>query len=249
MLVLLPPSETKARRRRGSSLDLGRLSFPELTQARERVAQGLVSTSAWPDALQRLTVPEGVAHQVAANRDLTTTSTLPAAQLYRGVLYDALGLESLDASARRRATRWIVVVSALYGAVRLGDRLAPYRLPVCADLDGLGGLEAYWRQHLGPVLTAAAGRGVVVDCRSSSYHALWRPGPEVAPRWVAVRVPGASHGAKRTRGLVVRHLCQAGTDIRDVPALAEVVSGAFETTLREPERPGRPWVLDVQPPA
>ena len=67
------------------------------------------------------------------------------------------------------------------------------------------------------MLAEAAGRGVVVDCRSSSYAAAWRPGPEVAARTVAVRVlreqDGArsvvSHMAKHTRGLVARALLQA----------------------------------------
>ena len=98
------------------------------------------------------------------------------------------------------------------------------------------------------MLPEAAGRGVVVDCRSSTYAAAWRPGADLAERWVQVRVPGATHMAKHTRGLVARHLCVAGVAPRSVPALADVVAGAFGVELHEPARPGAPWVLDVTAP-
>jgi hypothetical protein len=47
---------------------------------------------------------------------------------------------------------------------------------------------------------------------------------------------------------VARHLCRAGVAARSVPALADVVAGAFSTDLHEPVRPGTPWVLDVAAP-
>ncbi|HXR67649.1 MAG TPA: hypothetical protein VN712_03355, partial [Dermatophilaceae bacterium] len=60
-----------------------------------------------------------------------------------------------------------------------------------------------------------------------------------------IRVPGDTHMAKRTRGLVARHLCESGVDARTARALQDVVADRFETTLRKPVRPGRPWVLDT----
>lgn len=249
MLILLPPSEGKADRGAGRPLDLERLSFPELIEAREATVDALVRTSAEPDAVRRLTAPNGAAAEVARNVDLRALRTLPAERLYTGVLYDAFDLAGLDPDARRRARRWVVVTSALFGAVRLGDRVPPYRLPICASLNGMGGLEAHWRAVLGPVLTGAAGRGLVVDGRSSSYTPVWRPTAELARRWVQIRVPGASHSAKHTRGLVARHLCVHGSTARTVPALAEEVATGFEVELHEPVRPGHPWILDVHPPA
>ena len=245
MLILLPPSEGKEQRGRGRPLDLGRLSFPELTAPRARVLGALRSTSARPDAVARLTAPPGTAAEVARNAEILGLPTMPAERLYTGVLYDALDLASLDGEALRRARRWLVVTSALFGALRLGDRVPTYRLPICAHLDGIDGLEAFWRPVLAPVLTAAAGRGLVVDCRSSSYVATWRPAAELADRWVQVRVPSASHFAKHTRGLLTRQLCLAGSTASHVPALADELATSFEVNLHEPTRPGRPWVLDV----
>lgn len=248
MLILLPPSEGKAQRGRGRPVDLAHMSFPELADARDHVLEALSTTSARPDALARLTAPAGVAAEVARNVHIRDLGTLPAERLYTGVLYDALDVVSMDTAAKRRARRWIVVTSALFGAVRLADRLPPYRLPICARLDEIPGLEAYWRPHLAEPLAAAAGRGVIVDCRSGSYLPVWRPEPDLAEQWVQIRVPGASHYAKHTRGLVARHLCVVGSSATHVPALAEELAAGFDVNLREPARTGKPWTLDVQAP-
>jgi uncharacterized protein len=247
VLILLPPSESKANRRRGRPADPSTWSFPELGPARARVAAALTDVSRSPDAPALLGVSAGLLDEVARNLVLDTAPATPAAEVYTGVLYDALGLATLDTAARRRANRWLVVVSALHGAVRPGDRITAYRLSMGATLPGLGPLASLWRPELARVLPAVAGRGVVVDCRSAPYAAAWRPGADLAPRWLQVRVPGASHLAKHTRGLVSRHLCQAGVTPRSVPALADVVAGAFDVELHEPANARAPWVLDVVP--
>jgi uncharacterized protein len=247
VLILLPPSESKANRRRGRPADPSTWSFPALGPARARVAAALTDVSRSPDAPALLGVSAGLLDEVARNLVLDTAPATPAAEVYTGVLYDALGLATLDTAARRRANRWLVVVSALHGAVRPGDRITAYRLSMGATLPGLGPLASLWRPELARVLPAVAGRGVVVDCRSAPYAAAWRPGADLAPRWLQVRVPGASHLAKHTRGLVSRHLCQAGVTPRSVPALADVVAGAFDVELHEPANARAPWVLDVVP--
>ena len=48
VLILLPPSEGKNRPRRGRSLDLGTLSFPELTPLRTALVETVVRISAEP---------------------------------------------------------------------------------------------------------------------------------------------------------------------------------------------------------
>ena len=152
---------------------------------------------------------------------------------------------SLDTSARRRANRWIVVVSALFGAVRPTDPIVPYRLSMAVNLPGIGPLASAWKPELRTVLPQMVRRGVIVDCRSSTYAAAWTPEGALTERWVQIRVPGATHMAKHTRGLVARHLCEMGEDPRSVPALAEVVAASFDVSLHEPVRTGQPWVLDV----
>ena len=245
MLIVLPPSESKSNRHRGKPVDPSTWSFPELSDTRSTVAAHLQAVSESPTATADLGVSPGLAAEVARNLTLETAPATPAAEVYTGVLYDALDLESMDPSARRRANQWIVIVSALHGAVRLKDRITAYRLSMDVNLAGLGPVAAVWRPVLDDVLAPAAGREVVVDCRSSTYAAAWTPTGDVADRWVQIRVPGASHMAKHTRGLVARHLCVGGRRARTPQRLAAIVGEVFDVELSPPVRRGKPSILDV----
>jgi cytoplasmic iron level regulating protein YaaA (DUF328/UPF0246 family) len=255
VLVLLPPSESKAPPpRRGAPVVVERLSFPELTPQRLRVLEALATASGEPGATARLGFGASLAAVVARNTHLLDVPTVPVHRLYTGVLYDALCWESLDDAARRRGARRVVVVSALWGALRPADRVPPYRLSMGTDLPSLGPLAAGWRPVLGPVLEATAGaRGVVVDCRSAVYAAAWSPTGRLADRTAAVRVlrdgPGGrtvvSHMAKHTRGEVARHLLTTGADPRTVPELADHLAERWDVEVVTPTRPGRPWTLDL----
>ncbi len=258
MLVLLPPSESKRPpRRSGPPVDLAALSFPALTATRERVLAALVETSAAPDAVARLLLGPSLAAEAARNVRVRELPARPALEVYDGVLYDALDAASLSPGAKRRAASRVVVVSGLWGAVRPTDRIPPYRLNVCARLAGLPALEPLWREVLPAVLAEAAGpRGVVVDCRSSSYVAMGMP-TGLADRTVAVRVlrqaegrrSVVSHMAKHTRGLVARHLLETGADPRTPEALAAALADRWAVELTPPPRAGRPWTVDVVVPA
>lgn len=247
VLILLPPSESKSGRRRGRPSDPQSWSFSDLSGQRARVAAALAEVSQSPDAPTLLGVSPNLLDEIARNLDLRSVPATPAREVYTGVLYDALDVGSLEPAAKRRATRWIVVVSALYGALRLSDAVAPYRLAMGVDLPRIGPLARAWRPHLDAVLPEGAGKGCIVDCRSAAYASAWTPGPELADRWAAVTVPGASHLAKHTRGLVARHIVEVGADPRSVPRLAEVLSERFEVRLTPPPRPGKAWNLAVTP--
>lgn len=249
MLILLPPSESKTGRTRGRPLDLDRLSLPGLTAARAALLGPVAETSGRPDAAGLLGVSPNLTEEIARNTRLTTAPSVPVADLYTGVLYDALDLTTLGPAARRRANRRILVISALFGALRLTDRVPPYRLSMAVNVPGVGPLAGHWRQPLAVELPHVVGRGLVIDCRSSTYAAAWVPQGELARRWVQIRVPGATHMAKHTRGLVTRALCESNADPRTPSGLAEVLAQTFRTELHEPASPTKPWVLDVHPPA
>ena len=247
VLILLPPSEGKTPARRGRSLELGTLSFPELTPLRESLLETVARVSGEPEAARVLEVNPNLVGDIERNVRLLTAPTATASRVYTGVLYQALDVDSLDAASKRRANRWVVVVSALFGALRLDDRVPAYRVNICSTLPGIGSLSHEWRQELKTTLDAAVKpRELVVDCRSSTYAAVWRPTGERAERWVHVTVPGASHMAKHTRGLVTRELVQAQAP-RTPQALAERLSERFEVALTPPDRAGRPWQLATTP--
>jgi cytoplasmic iron level regulating protein YaaA (DUF328/UPF0246 family) len=245
VIVLLPPSESKSLPRRGAALRLDRLSFPSLTPAREQALRALAQVSLGPDAPTALGVSCGLADEIARNTQLLTAPTSPAESVYTGVLYAALDLCSLDTASHRRATRRLVIVSALFGALRILDRIPAYRLAMGVSLPPLGSLARHWRPPLRDVLPELAGSGLVVDTRSAPYAAAWTPQGQLAERWVHVRVPGASHFAKHTRGLVARTLCELPEPPRTPAGLREQLAAAYRVVLTEPERPGRPWLLDV----
>ena len=254
MLVLLPPSESKAPApARGRPVDLDALSFPGLTATRVAVLDALAAVSGKPDALERLGVGASLADEVEGNLRLRALPARPAHDVYTGVLYEALGWATLSPSARRRARGRLVVTSALWGAVRPHDRIPPYRLAMGADL-GAGALAALWRPVLDAALASAAGdRGLVVDCRSGPYAAAWTPSGDLAARTVAVRVlqeghagrTVVSHAAKHTRGEVARHLLETGADPARPRRLAQVLGERWTVELTPPPRAGRPWVLGV----
>lgn len=226
-------------------MDLDQVSFPELTATRRTVLEALAATSERDDAATKLGVSPNLGEEIARNTRLGTTPALPAEDMYTGVLYDALDTASLDAAALRRARRWIVVISALYGAVRLRDRVAPYRCSMAVNLDGVGPLAGVWRRALVEALPPTARRGVIVDCRSSTYATAWQPTGALAERWVQIHVPGATHMAKHTRGLVTRAICELGVDARTPQILADALIERFTVSLSEPARSGRPWVLSA----
>lgn len=252
MLILLPPSEGKAApARRGRPVDLSTLTSPELTGTRAEVLDALIAASARPDAVELLGVTPGLAAEVAQNLRLRSMPAAPALRVYSGVLYAALDYPSLSPAAKRRAGRSLRVQSALWGPVGPNDRIAPYRLAMSVSLPGIGPLARRWRSVLDPVLTAAAGSGVVVDCRSSTYAAAWRPHGELARRTVAVRVftevagrrSVVSHLAKHSRGLVARWLLEAPAAPRTPVAVAEVVGRHLPCELVDLGQPG--YALDV----
>jgi cytoplasmic iron level regulating protein YaaA (DUF328/UPF0246 family) len=255
VLVLLPPSESKAATpHRGRPVDLDRLSFGSLTPMRLRMVEALATASAGPDALGRLGVGASLSAEVARNTRLLELPTVPVSAVYTGVLYDGLGWPSLDAATRRRGNDRLIVISALWGALRPRDRVPAYRLSMNTTLPGVGPLAAAWRQVLGPELVAAAGRrGLIVDCRSSTYAAAWTPVGALAARTIAVRVlrdgpqgrSVVSHMAKHTRGEVARHLLVTGADPRSAAECAEVLAERWEVELVAPVRKGGSWTLDM----
>jgi uncharacterized protein len=231
VLILLPPSEGKAEPRRGKPLDLG---TGPLADARAAVVDALVALCSGPEdaAIATLGLGPTQADDVRRNARLRDLAAAPAERVYTGVLYDALGLTTLDAAAHRRALSRVAIVSSAYGLVRPHERIAPYRLAGGVTLSGLGGVAAHWRAHLDPVVRSMAGRGLVVDLRSSTYAAFWRPSPDLAPRVVTVRVlhevngkrQVVSHFNKATKGRLVRALLEDGRDVRTPAAFAALLT-------------------------
>jgi cytoplasmic iron level regulating protein YaaA (DUF328/UPF0246 family) len=241
VLILLPPSEGKTVPRRGARLRTDSwaagLAEPrvQVLDALERLCLGDLEVAA-----RTLGAGATQVEEVRRNARLREVPTAPAERIYTGVLYDALGLTSLDTAAHRRALARLAIVSSLYGLVRPGERIAPYRLGGGVTLPGLGGVAAHWRGVLDPVVRGMVGRGLVVDLRSSTYAAFWRPPPDLAARVVRVRVLHevngrrqiVSHFNKATKGRLVRDLLVDGRDAHTPAAFARLLSDLGWTVER-----------------
>ena len=254
MLILLPPSEGKSAPRRGSPLRLDALDLTELTEPRRTLLAALAELCVNdPDkAATALGLGPTQAHHVAANALLEQAPTARADRIYSGVLYDALDLASLSAAARGRATRWLAIMSSLFGVVRPSDPIPADRLSGDTNLPGIGIVSSYWREHLDAVLAPAAGNGLVIDLRSSMYAGFWRPSAGLAARVATVRVlheaggtrKVVSHFNKATKGRIVRQLLLDGAKPETPAALAEHLTGlGWNVELHPPRKTGQQ--LDV----
>lgn len=261
VLILLPPSEGKTAPDGGAPVDLQGLSFPDLNERRAGLLEALAGLCRQdPEhAAKILGLGPTQAGDVSRNATLAQAPAAAAREVYSGVLYDALGLQGLSGDAAGRADRSVVITSGLWGLLRPADRIPAYRLGGGVSLPGVGTLAAHWRSAVGAVLSEAAGDGVVVDLRSTTYDAFWRPGPELASRTVKVRVlhehdgkrSVVSHHSKATKGRIARCLLEPGErhsgQLPGIPAqVADALGGlGWKVELAEPAGKNRPWTLDV----
>ncbi|MFD0927930.1 peroxide stress protein YaaA [Williamsia deligens] len=228
MLIVLPPSETKADGGSGAPLDLDALSLPELTDVRRRIAGTVVDLAADTDAsFAALGIGVSQQHEIARNAALFSSPTRPAIERYTGVLYDALDHAGLTRAGKRKAAERLAVGSALFGVVRATDPIPAYRLSSGSKLPGMGTLASVWKPVLTPAL-AALDEDVVVDLRSGGYRALGPIRDAVEVTVLHEAQDGSrsvvSHFNKHHKGLVARSMVTTRRAVRDVEAVAAVIA-------------------------
>jgi uncharacterized protein len=255
MLIFIPPSETKAFPAQAPPVEFASLALPELAPTRValrralvRLARGRAST-----ALDALGLSESQAVELAHNRELGSAPAGVAAEVYTGVLYDALDLPAL----RRRGVGvdQVLIFSGLWGVLRPGDRIPHYRCSAGVKLPGLGSVSAAWRKALRDPLSAHVGDRLVVDLRSGAYAGLWVPGRNAVTvrvlheREVAgvVRRTVVSHFNKATKGRLTRALLESGQQPRKPDEFADVVRALGYTVEPGPAAsgPDAPTALDI----
>ncbi|HEX5983986.1 MAG TPA: peroxide stress protein YaaA [Solirubrobacterales bacterium] len=202
MLVLLPPSEGKARPEAGEPVGLDSLAF-----AAELGGKRAQLLDAFDPALRE-------------------APAAPAAEVYTGVLFKRLELPELPAKARRR----VLIASALWGVVGPDDRIPYYKFPPKTRLEGIGAPAAYWRPALAEALPDEEGE-LIVDMRSGAYSSFWKPKratllPVRAFSEENGERKAISHMAKAVRGDVARALLEARKAPADPEAAAAIAESA-----------------------
>jgi cytoplasmic iron level regulating protein YaaA (DUF328/UPF0246 family) len=162
-----------------------------------------------------------------------------AIQVYMGVLYAALGWNSLSKAQRTLAQSWIMIISAKYGALRPLDLIEPYKEKINNEV--MRPIVAATLNSLSPEL--------IIDCRSSTYQTVWQsPIERTVEIKVFTFVEGAkkviTHMSKKIRGEVVRHILLNEENITSPQQLQLIVEETFRCNLIEVTAK-EPWVLEV----
>jgi uncharacterized protein len=214
-ILLLPPSEGKARggRRRGWEPRSG--AFADLADRRATVISRLTDAAGGD---QRLLGVSGdhLRRAQAANSSLIGAPTLPAWRRYTGVVWEHLDPATLTTAHRKR----ILVVSGLLGLARADDPVPDYRLKMGTSLPSLGKLSTWWRAPVTCEIAEASRRKVVVDLLPQEHRAAWDPTatPGVRALRISLVDPSgapAGHFAKAAKGRLARSILLDGIDAID----------------------------------
>lgn len=227
MLILLPPSETKRDGgAEGSKLDYSQLRFPELNALRRRTVRAVRDLAKDSDAaIAALRLGPTQHGEIAHNRAVTRSPTMPAVDRYTGVLFDALDAASLPAGARAFLGHHAVIHSAVLGPIGALDPIPAYRLSHDSRLPNIR-LKKLWAAPVSAVLSTE--RELTLDARSEAYANLG-PAPACAHavflRVVTVGPDGQrralNHFNKHAKGRLVRALATEGSSLDSVDALIE----------------------------
>lgn len=220
MKILLPPSETKRPGGTGAALDPASLALPSLLPQRTAVIDALIDLAADPAEARRvLKLSDRQVGEIEHNRMLRTAPTMPAADRYTGVLYDALGATELDRASRRWLGDHVLIHSAPFGPVGALDGIPAYRLAAGTSLPGIPPLRRLWADATSAALTDA---GFLLDLRSEAYVALGPlPGsvPGAYVRVVTESGRALNHFNKKAKGELVRAIATTRPRVRSVAGL------------------------------
>lgn len=228
MKILLPPSETKRAGGAGAPLDLGMLALPGLLDRRRAVVDALIELAADEEASRRvLKLSAKQTGDVAHNRALLSSATMPAVDRYTGVLYDALDAATLSGASRRWLGSHVWIHSAPFGPVGALDPIPAYRLAAGTSLPGFPSLRRHWAEATSSAIAAEA-PSVILDLRSEAYVAL-APVPSSVPstyvRVVTEHGRALNHFNKKSKGMLARSLAERRPAIRSVRALRRWAEG------------------------
>ncbi|MFC6357390.1 YaaA family protein [Luethyella okanaganae] len=248
MLVILPPSEAKRDGGDGAPLDVSGLAFPALSPRRRTLVRAVRALARDTEAaMAALRLGPKQHGEVARNRALTTSPTMPALDRYAGVIFDALDAASLPEEARSFAHEHLVVHSALLGPVAALDDVPAYRMSHDSRLPELS-LKRHWGDTISRQLARVP--GLIVDMRSEGYAALG-PAP-VRPGSVYLRVltegldgrqRALNHFNKKAKGELVRALLLHG---RDLASVDDLVAWASAAGFRvQPHRKGAEGAAEI----
>ena len=157
--------------------------------------------------------------------DLFDALTGQAISIYSGVLYKSFDYESLSLASQERASDQILIFSALFGVLRPTDRIPAYSAKM---------KSSDRKKPLANALIEIENQ-FIIDCRSSTYEAAWKP---TSVNTVYVRVFQVKNGhrsvithmSKKYRGELARLLVD-NEELKHPQELLTLASQRFEAEL------------------
>jgi cytoplasmic iron level regulating protein YaaA (DUF328/UPF0246 family) len=177
-------------------------------------------------------------HEAKANLEIHTSPTMPALARYTGVLFEALGYESLSEVALKRAKEQLFIQSALFGLLPATEHIPFYRLSATSALPGIS-LRKLWSEAHNELVWPRLS-GPIMDMRSKAYVEL-APIPKSIESYQVDVLDERSgkalnHFNKKAKGAFTRAALEGGlSKIEDVALVAENagLKSEFETgTIR-----------------
>ena len=185
----------------------------------------------------------------AFTSDPAPEATRSAVFAFAGDTYRGLEARTLDPDALAWANGHLRILSGLYGVLRPGDQIQPYRLEMGSRLHTARGRSLYdfWGGRIAEALNhdaTLAGARVLVNCASVEYfgavdRAVLVP-RVVTPVFMEDREAGpriVSFHAKRARGAMARFIME--NRLSDPAALQDFDAGGyrFAPEISEPDKP------------
>lgn len=225
-VLLIPPSESKAAPPgNGMAFANARKTkrtnyFRELEPHRETLYGALESvlarTGGWEDIFE--VRGQALEEALRLNRSFRDSTTLPARELYTGIMYQAIDLKKLKKAERDLFDRQALIMSAMFGLLRPSDRIPPYKLKMGANLGNVvGKVSNYWRRPVSEILRRELKGKVVWNFLPDQYRRVWDQSGEIVAchqvkfvkrviRSGVAEWKTISHHSKSLKGALIRHL-------------------------------------------
>lgn len=151
----------------------------------------------------------------------STVPTGKAIEAFKGDVYKALSIDTLDRHAQEIANKKIFILSGLYGILRASDRIKPYRLEMGTQLTGQGvsSLYTYWQEPVTEYLNnheddtiinlASEEYSKAIDKKNLKKKLISIKFQEIDPSGKAKTIGIL---AKKARGLMARYMCEQKID-------------------------------------
>lgn len=166
-----------------------------------------------------------------------------AIDVFVGDIYSGLRTQEWSQADRQYAHGHLLILSGLYGALRAGDGIVPYRLEMGYKLPGGESLYRYWGQQIAAILPPTM--KTIINVSAVEYTKAILPytdAPVVTPRFLTIspktgKPTFVTVHAKIARGAFARWLIlERVSNIRDISGFTDL-GYEYNRDLSTPDQP------------